>query len=184
MKSMKSMKFTRLVLPLLLAATSFGAHCEPDDKTKLVQRVIALWHLEDTAVVMAQRPAADAMQQARIALQGRVSAAKQESTLREIATDLQKYIDEATPTVRDNAVRLKAPTLAPLLTQNFSDDELRQLIALLESPVKKKFESLVPQFERAFGERLAAESRAAIDPKLQTMTQNVGLKLRAATMTP
>ena len=184
MKSMKSMKFTRLVLPLLLAATSFSAHCEPDDKPKLVQRVIALWHLEDTAVVMVQRPAADAMQQARIALQGRVSAAKQESTLREIATDLQKYIDEATPTVRDNAVRLKTPTLAPLLTQNFSDDELRQLIALLESPVKKKFESLVPQFERAFGERVAAESRAAIDPKLQTMTQNVGLKLRAATMTP
>jgi hypothetical protein len=181
---MKSMKLTRLVLPLLLAATTLAGHCEPDDKPKLVQRVIALWHLEDTAVVMVQRPAADAMQQARIALQGRVSAAKQEATLRDIATDLQKYIDEATPTVRDNAVRLKTPTLAPLLTQNFSDEELRQLIALLESPVKKKFESLVPQFERAFGERLATESRAAIDPKLQTMTQNVGLKLRAATMTP
>ena len=181
---MKSTQFTRLMLPLLLAATTFTAHSEPDDKAKLVQRVIALWHLEDNAVVMVQRPAADALQQARIALQGRVSAAKQEATLRDIATDVQKYIDEATPTVRDNALRLKAPTLAPLLTQNFSDDELRQLIALLESPVKKKFESLLPQFERAFGERLAAESRAAIDPKLQALTQNVGLKLRAASMTP
>jgi len=68
--------------------------------------------------------------------------------------------------------------------QNFSDDELRQLIALLESPLKKKFEQLVPQFERAFGEKVAAESRAAIDPKLQAMTQAVGLKLRAASIAP
>jgi hypothetical protein len=181
------MKSIRFVLPLVLAASTFSVFAQPaasDEKQKLVQRALTLWHLEDTAVVMIQRPAADAMQQARIALQGRVSAAKQEATLREIATDIQKYVDEATPTVRANALRLKAPTVGPLLAQNFSDDELRQLIALLESPVKKKFESLVPQFERAFGERLAAESRAVVDPKLQTMTQNVGLKLRAATMTP
>jgi hypothetical protein len=181
------MKFTRFVLPLVLAASSFPALAQSaasEEKQKLVQRVLALWRLEDTAVVMIQRPAADAMQQARIALQGRVSAAKQEATLREIATELQKYVDDVTPTVRTNAARLKAPTVGPLLAQNFSDDELRQLIALLESPVKKKFESLVPQLERAFGERLAADSRAAVDPKLQAMTQNVGLKLRAATMTP
>jgi len=185
--SKRPSRITRLVLPLLLAAATAASAAQPapsEDKQKLVQRVIALWHLEDTAVVMVQRPAADAMQQARIALQGRVSAARQEATMREIATDLQKYIDEATPTVRDNATRLKAPTLAPLLAQNFRDDELRQLIALLESPVKKKFESLVPQFERAFGERVAAESRAAIDPKLQAMTKAVATKLRGATITP
>ena len=183
---MTSMMFKRFALMLLLAAVG-AAHAQQvpiDEKQKLVQRVLALWHLEDAAVVMVQRPAVDAMQQARIALQGRVSAAKQEATLREIAVDLQKYVDEATPTVRDNATRLKAPTVGPLLAQNFSDEELRQLIALLESPVKKKFEQLVPQFERAFGEKIASESRAAIDPKLQAMTQAVGLKLRAATMTP
>jgi hypothetical protein len=42
----------------------------------------------------------------------------------------------------------------------------------------------VPQFERSFGEKLAADSRTAIDPKLEAMTKNVGLKLRGATMTP
>ncbi len=155
-----------------------------DEKQKLVQRVLTLWHIEDTAVVMVQRPALDAMQQARIALQGRVGAAKQEATLKDIATDLQKYIDEATPIVKENAKRVKAPTLTPLLMQNFNEEELRQLIALLESPVKKKFEQLVPQFERAFGEKVAADAHAAIDPKLQEMTKAVGLKLRAASMTP
>ena len=104
--------------------------------------------------------------------------------MRDIAADLQKYVDEATPIVRDNALRLKTPAVAPLLAQSFNDEELRQLIALLESPVKKKFEQMLPQFERAFGEKIAAESRTAIDPKLQAMTQSVGLKLRGATMTP
>ncbi|HEX6707665.1 MAG TPA: DUF2059 domain-containing protein [Albitalea sp.] len=175
--------YRRSLVTLVLAAASCAAQAA-EDKAALVQRVLALWHLEDVAIVMVQRPAADALNQARIALQGRVVAVKQEATLKDIAGDIQKYVDEATPIVRDKAVALKAPTLAPLLAKNFSEDELRQLIALLESPVKKKFESLLPQFERAYGEKVAADSRAAIDPKLQAMTQSVALKLRGATMTP
>lgn len=173
-----------LALCAAAAAASAQATATSDDKQKLVQRVLALWHIENEAIAMVQRLAVDAVQQSRIALQGRVSAAKQEAALKDIAVDVQKYIDEATPIVRDNALRLKAPTLAPLLAQNFSEDELRQLIALLESPVKKKFETLVPQLETAFGEKVAAESRAGVDPKLQEMTKNIGLKLRAASMAP
>src|SRR5881409_2311213 len=119
---------TLAVLTLIVAGAASAQSSASEDKQKLVQRVLELWHLEDTAIVMVQRPAADALQQSRIALQGRVAAPKQE-------------------------------------------DVLREMIALLESPLKKKFEQLVPQFERAFGEKVAAESRAAIDPKLQAMTQ-------------
>jgi hypothetical protein len=183
---MKSSKFQRTLVSvaLLASACAFTQQANADEKEKLVQKILTLWHIEDEAVVMVQRPAADALQQSRIALQGRVTGPKQEATLKDIAVDVQKYIDEATPIVRDNALRVKGPTLTPLLLQNFSEEELKQLVALLESPVKKKFEKLVPQFERAFGEKIAADSRAAIDPKLATMTKEVGLKLRAATVTP
>jgi uncharacterized protein len=185
---MKSIKPSRPVQAALVAAClSFAAAASAQqapsaEKQKLVQRALALWHVEDAAVAMAQRPAAEAVQQARIALQGRVPAAKQESTLKEMAPDVQKFVDEVTPIVRDNAVRLKEPVLGPLLAQNFSEEELKQLIAMLESPVKKKFEQLVPQLERAYGERIAADSRAAVDPKLQAMTQAVGSRLRAASI--
>jgi hypothetical protein len=186
---MQSTMFIKRSLVILSFAAAAGhALAAPpaaaDDKQKLIQRVLQLWHPEDTAIMMVQRPAIDAMQQARIALQGRVSAQKQEATLKDISTDIQKYVDEALPIAKGNAEKLKAPTLAPMLAQNFNEDELRQLIALLESPIKKKFEALVPQLERGFGEKIASESRAAIDPKLQAMTQAVGLKLRGATMTP
>ncbi len=184
MKAVRS--FLSLVLVLATAQGALAQQAAPisPEKQKLIQKVLSLWHVEETAIVMVQRPAATALEQSRIALQGRVTGPKQEATLKDIAGDVQKYVDEATPIARDNALRLKEPTLGPLLAQNFSEDELRQLVALLESPVKHKFEQLVPQMERSYGEKVAAESRAAIDPKLQALTQTVGVKLRAATITP
>jgi hypothetical protein len=182
----------RTALALLLAATCFGAFAQQQpaaavspEKQKLIQRVLQLWHVEDVSVVMVQRPAANAMEQSRVALQARmVSQAKQDATLKDISKDVQKYVDEATPIARETALKLKEPVLAPLLAQNFSEEELRQVIALLESPVKKKFEQLVPQMEKAFGEQVAKAGAPAIDPKLKAMTESVGLKLRATAMTP
>lgn len=173
-----------LVAAFALCALAHADQPVSPEKQKLIDRVLALWHAEEQALVMVQRPAGSAMEQASIALQGRVSQQKHQAAMKDIATDVQKYIDEATPIARANADRLKAPVLGPLLAQNFNEEELRQLVALLESPVKKKFEQLLPQMERSYGERIAAESRAQIDPKLQAMTQAVALKMRAATMTP
>lgn len=150
----------------------------------LVDRLLSLWHVEDVAVVMVQRPAVNAMEQARVVLQGRVSAEKRDRTLKEISSDVQTYVDEATPIAKANAQKLVTPTVGPMLLENFDDNELRQIIALLESPVKKKFEKLVPVMEKTLGETVATESAATINPKLQTMTQAVGLKLRAASIAP
>ena len=165
-------------------AQSQGGDKPSEAKSRHVERVLTLWHPEELAIVMVQRPAADALQQARIALQGRVSAEKRDATLKDMASDVQKYLDEATPVARENAKRAMATTVVPMLNQHFSEDELKQLITLLESPLKKKFEQLLPQMERALGEKVAQDSRAAIDPKLQAMTHAVGLKLRGATVAP
>lgn len=166
---------------LSLCALAPVAAQSTDAKARLVDRVIALWRPEDVVIVMVQRPAADALQQARIALQGRVTAERRDSAIKDMAVDVQKYIDEATPVARDSARKQVTTTIAPMLMQQFSEDELKQLVALLESPVKKKFEQMMPQLERSLGEKVAAESRPIIDPKLRELTQAVGLKLRAAT---
>jgi hypothetical protein len=165
------------------APTAPATHISPE-KQKLIDQVLQLWHVEDVAISMAQRPAVGAMEQSSAALQGRVTEAKREATMKDISADVQKYIDGATPIARANALRLKEPVLAPLLAQNFSDEELRQLIALLQSPVKKKFEQLVPEFEKAYGTRIGAESSAQINPMIKSMSESIATKLRAATITP
>lgn len=182
----------RVALALLLASAHVAAWSQQHpaaavspEKQKLIQRVLQLWTVEDVALVMVQRPAASAMEQSRVALQARMVAdAKKEATLKDIARDVQKYVDEATPIARANAVKLKEPVLAPLLAQNFNEEELRQIVALLESPVKKKFEQLMPQMEKSFGEQVAKAGAPAIDPKLKAMTESVGTKLRAAVIAP
>lgn len=192
----RSLSLSALATALSLSAMGVHAQAQPqpqppageakasEAKARLIERLLTVWHPEDVAIVMVQRPAADALQQARIALQGRVTPEKRDATIKDMATDVQKYIDEATPVVRDSAKRSLATSVVPMLQQNFSEEELKQLIVLMESPVKKKFESLLPQMERALGEKVAKESRAVIDPKLQALTQAVGLKLRGATVAP
>lgn len=168
--------FTIIHVPLSHAAG-------PDDEKKvLVQRVLPLFHIEDTAIIAVQRQGAEAMRQANTALQGRLTAEKQDATMKSISLDVQKYIDEATPIARANALKLKEPTVAPMLMENFSAEELRQLVVFLESPVKKKFEALLPTIQKTYGDKVAEASRGAIDPKIDAMTRSVGTKMRAAVM--
>jgi len=155
---------------------------QSDPREALAERIVQLWHPEDVVVVMVQRPAVDALQQARIALQGRVTAERRDAALKDMASDVQQYIDQATPLARDSARQQLQHTVLPMLVQSFSAEELQQVVALLESPVKKKFEQFLPRMERALGEQVAAQCKAQIDPLLKQMTAAVGTKLRAATV--
>ena len=71
-------------------------------------------------------------------------------------------------------------SVAPLLAQKFSVDELKQLAEILESPVLAKFETLVPEMKRAVGENVARANQAQIQPKMTELQNRVGLRLRAA----
>jgi hypothetical protein len=179
-------RLAALCLSVGVSLWSAPSHAAEPSATQqaLVDQVMALWHAENVVLVMVQRPASDALQQARIALQGRVSADKRDAALKEMAPDAQRYIDEATPLAQAAARRQLPATVGATLASQFSEDELRQLVALLESPVKKKFEQLAPQMERALGDKVSEEAGPAIQPKLDAMKQAIGLKLRAAAMLP
>lgn len=178
------MKRTLLITALAAFAfthLSLAQAAGPDDEKKaLVQQVLTLWHVEDTAIIMAQKPAQNAIVQAKAGLQGRLTAVQQEATMKDIAKDVQKYIDEVTPIARAAALKVKDSTMAPLLMKNFNAEELRQLVAFFESPVKKKFEGLLPEFERTFGDKVADSARATIQPKIEALSKDVGLKMRTA----
>lgn len=173
-----------LVVAAALTSVLGSAHAQPvsEEKQKLIQKVLTLWHPEEVPVMMVQRRATDAMTQSRIALQGKVTNEKRDATMRDIATDVQKYVDEVTPLAKDSAKRQLNPVIAPMLAQNFTEEELKQIVTFLESPIKKKFEQFIPQAEKAIGTKVAEETHVAIEAKGQAMTQAVGLKLRAAVM--
>ncbi|OWW21034.1 hypothetical protein [Noviherbaspirillum denitrificans] len=152
----------------------------PPAKQELVQRVLQLWQVEALAQSMLQDSVTDAVGQARAVLQARVPAERRDAVMREVATDAKKFLDENGPVVRASAQKLVPSTVAPMLAEKFTEEELRQIIAMLESPVKKKFEEMVPEMQKALGAQVAAESRTVIDPKLDDFRQRISSRLRTA----
>jgi len=150
-------------------------------KKELVQKLLALQQpgIENAARSIVERPAAVMMQEAGRVLQTQFPADKREAIGKTIEADAKRYVDEAFPPVRERAIKLAPTTLGAVLEEKFTEDELKQLIAWFESPVNKKFQQASGEMQNAFMQKLVAEARPLIEPKLQTLEQKVRAALGA-----
>jgi uncharacterized protein len=162
-------------LTLILAGTA-GAQTQVSTtssspaKKELVQKVLQLQQteLENVAHGLVERPAAQMMQEAGLVLQ-RQTPDKREAMGKAIEAEVKKYIDESYPLVRERALRLAPTTIGAVLEEKMSEDELKQLVAWLDSPVNKKYQQLGPDMRNAFIQKLLNESRPVVDPKVQAL---------------
>jgi hypothetical protein len=167
-------------LVLNVAAHAQGAAPVDPEKQKLIDHLLTVYHPETRVILEAQRVGTNALEQASFGLQGRVSKQRQEQAMKDIGTDVQKYVDTATPLVQGSAKKLVAPSVGPILAQNFTNDELKQLIAIFESPVNSKFQKIVPDMERAVGEKVSSDVGPELNKEITTLKTSVGMKMRAA----
>lgn len=149
-------------------------------KQELAQKIFKLMNLDAIGETMLGQPVGDALQQARGLLQGRVATEKRDATMTEITVEAKKFMEEAGPITRASADKLIPQTVTPLLAEKFSEDELRQILAILESPVRKKFEAMLPELQKKLGEGVAADTGPVINPKLKSLQERIGLRLRTA----
>jgi len=147
-------------------------------KKELVQKVLALQQagIEGLARNLVEQPAASMIQAAGRALQ-QVPADKREAVGKSIEADVKKYVDEANPIVRERAIKLAPSTIGVAMDEKFTEDELKQLVAWLESPVNKKYAQLSPEIQKSFVEKLVAEARPTVEPKLQALENKVRTSL-------
>ncbi|MEF7617230.1 DUF2059 domain-containing protein [Aquincola sp. MAHUQ-54] len=162
----------RTLLLAALVAASMGAHAQT--KKELVQKIVAAQQpaIENIAKNIAERPALQLMQAAGSALQ-QLPTDKRELTGKQIEADLRKFVDEAVPLLRDRAMKLAPSVLGASFEEKFTEDELKQLLAWLESPVNKKYQQVAPEMQNAFAQKLIAEAAPLLDPKLQALQQKV-----------
>ena len=52
-------------------------------------------------------------------------------------------------------------------------DELKQLVGWLESPVVRRYQQLTPEIQKGLSEKLVAETRSLVEPKLQALDRSV-----------
>jgi hypothetical protein len=164
---------------LAVAQTPPAAPSSPAKK-ELVQKMMTLQQpgIEGLARNLVEQPAAAMVQAAGRALQ-QVPADKRDAIGKSIEADIKKYVEETNPVVRERAVRLAPSTIGAAMEEKFSEDELRQLIAWLESPVNKKYAQFGPEMQKSFTEKLVAESRPMVEPKLQALEAKVRASLGA-----
>jgi uncharacterized protein len=151
-------------------------------KKELVAKVLELQRpaFENMGTQLAAAPALQLRQQAAAALQQRVPQDKREAVGKELEGDLRKYVDDAAPLVRERALRLAPSVVGPLLEERFNEDELKQVIGILESQAFRKYIGLEGDIQRALGEKLVADTRASIEPKVRALEQSMMKRLGVA----
>lgn len=171
------------LLTAALATVAFAASAQAPappagGKKELVARILQLQQpgIEAMARGLAEQPAMQLMQQAGQALQ-RLPTERREAVARDIEADLRKYAEEAVPIVSARATKLAPGAIGPLLEERFNEDELRQVIAMLESPVVRKFQGMAGDMQKALSEKLVGETKADIEPKVRAMQQTVAKRL-------
>ena len=129
-------------------------------KKELVQKLLVLQQpgIEQVARGLVERPALQMMQEAGQVLQRQIAPDKREAIGKQVEADVKKYVEEATPLVRERAVKLAPTTIGPILEEKFSEDELKQLIAWLESPINKKYAQIGPEMQTAFVQKLVVDA--------------------------
>ena len=147
-------------------------------KKELVAKLLKLQQpaIENMARQLVEQPARQMLQQAGPALQ-RLPAERRDAVARDIEADVRKYFEESAPIVASRAVNLAPSTIGALLEERLSEDELREVITILESPANRKFQGLAGEMQRAIGEKLIAETRAEIDGKVRALDQTVARRL-------
>jgi uncharacterized protein len=169
--------FTRLACTALLSTVAAAAMAQgavSPAKKELVQKVLTLQQagIEGIGNALANQTANQVLQVAGQAV-ARVPAEKREALAAE-------FFDDIAPVLRASAVKTAPTTIGTALEEKFSEDELKVLVTWLESPVSKKYQQMSGELQQSLGQKLVADTRPQIEPKLKALEGVLGSKLQAA----
>jgi uncharacterized protein len=176
------MKLGITLIALALAAGAAHAQTQTQTQTQtkkdLIAKVVQLHQqgIENVGRVIAGQTSQQMLQAAGQALP-RVAADKREAVGKEIQDDVKKFYDEVEPLLKKRAVELAPATVGAAYEEKFSEDELKVIIAWLESPVSKKYAQIDRDQGNALAEKVVADTRPTIEPKLKALEATVAKRL-------
>ena len=166
------------VVALLTFTVAVVAQTTPAKK-ELIAKVLQLQQpaVETVARVLAEQPAANLMQNAGNLMQTRIPPDKREPIAKDIQADVKKYADEVMPMMRERAIKLAPSTIGVMLDERFTEDELKQLIAIMESPVNRKYQQMGGELQKSFSDKLVADTKAVMEPRIKSLAQSISGRL-------
>jgi uncharacterized protein len=143
-------------------------------KKELVARLVTLTQsgADNVARGIVEQQAAIVAQQLGPLVQ-RAPADKREQLGRDLQSDLRKFVDDTFPAMRERSQRLAPATLGAVLESQLSEEELRQAIVMLESPIYRKYQQVAIEMQRAVTQKLGEEARAIMQPRVSVLEQSI-----------
>ena len=169
-----------MMLAVLIALGSAGS-AQAQTKKELVAK---LMQLQQTGIDNVGRALAGQTSQRVLLAAGqaipRLPADKREAAAKDVQADVKKFYDEVEPVLRKRATELAPGTLGPVYEEKFSEDELKQVIAWLESPLSKKFQQVDGEIASTLAQNVVADTRSTIEPRLKVLEASLGKRLGVA----
>lgn len=174
------MKKLWCAVALAAASVTIAGPAQAQTKKELVQKLLVQQQpgIEGLARGLAGQTANQVMQAASEGLQ-RVPPDKREAAAKAIEADIKKFYDESEPILRSSAVKLAPAAIGAVMEEKFTEDELKQLLAWFESPVNKKYQQLGPEMQNSLTQKLVADTKPTIEPKLRALEQSISKQLGA-----
>ncbi len=148
------------------ATTSIHAQA-PDAKRALAVRAVAAQEGPEMNRMLAQL-AGSATQQMVSNWDERVSElpeAKQKSVISAMDAELKKYNDDALKLITAQAGKVRGDALLAAYIERFTEDELKQLVALMEAPVFKKYQNVGPELGNIYIKAIVDGTRSAVEAR-------------------
>ena len=112
----------------------------------------------------------------------KLPTAKQKAAADQLDSELKKFNDDNVRTIKAKNDKLSLEVLVPAYAEKFSTEELKQLVAFLESATIKKYYAANPQLANLLAQRLVEATQADVEARIKTFdlraAQIVGVPTR------
>jgi hypothetical protein len=148
-------------------------------KKEVVARILKVQQpgMEALARNLVEQPAMEILDRAGAALPQRVPADKREAVARDIQADVKKFVDEMVPVVRDRVAKVAPTSVGALMEEKFTEDELKQIATMMESPVFAKFQAMGGDLQRSLVEKLVVDTKPQVEPRLRGLEETIAKRL-------
>jgi uncharacterized protein len=90
---------------------------------------------------------------------------KRQAAANALDAELKKFNDDALKLVSAQSPKARESALIPAYIERFSEDELKQLVALMEAPVFKKYQTIAPELGSVFVKAIVDGTRGAVEAR-------------------
>lgn len=176
---LKSIQAGALAASLLASPVVFAQKADsPQSKKDLITKILKIQQPAIEALTMGvlSRPVNELAAKAAPALRN-VPEARREAVAKQIDADLRKFLEDNAKPLVDKGLKMAPSTMGVALDEKFTEDELKQLLAWLESPVSKKFAESSQELQSLYTKKLIDDNGKQLDEKFTALQQNVAKQL-------